>query len=193
MEMRTTYTNTFKTTALLAPRIFKPVTSPECWLLIFILFIQLRYINQSITSWTQVVLNWQLIGLCLLFRSATLTLEVGSLGRSYNLVLMTSKWYIPVKNTLGRSAAVSCEGQLILLWETKFSVVLNLVRALHKFDSRPVTNWTANKWRPMKSVRDMFLKGCVCFLCRFRRETLSRPKHYSWVTISISNLHTTVV
>lgn len=185
METRTIYTNTFKTTALLAPRIFKPVTSHEFWLLIFILFIQLCYINQSIISWTQVVFNWQLIGLCWLFRSMTLTFKVCLLGRPDRLMLMTSKWYIPVKNTLGRSAAVSCEGELILLWETKFSVVLNLVRALHKFDSRPVTDRTANNWQPKKSVRDMFLKISVYFLCRFRRQTLSRPKHYSWVTIII--------
>jgi len=70
-----------------------------------------------------------------------LTLVVGSLGRSDRLFLMTSKCdiYTPVKNTLGRSAAVNGEGELIQLLEALFYVVLYLVRAARKFDSKPVT------------------------------------------------------
>ena len=67
-----------------------------------------------------------------------MTLIVGSLGKLDRFFLMTSKRYTPVKNTLGRSASVNGEGELIRLLETKFSVVLYLVRAVHKFDSRPL-------------------------------------------------------
>jgi len=78
---------------------------------------------------------------------------------------------------LGRSPAVNGEGESIQLLEAIFSVVLYLVRAAHKFDSRPVTKWTCNKWRPAKSVRDMFLTRSVCFLCRHLRETMDPHPH----------------
>jgi hypothetical protein len=103
----------------------------------------------------------------------TLTLVVGSLGRSDRLFTMTSKWHTPVKNILNCSR--KRWGRVNSVIRDKFSVVLYLVRVVHKFDSRPFTKWTRNKWRPVKSVRDMFLTRSVCFLCRHLRETMDPP------------------
>lgn len=58
------------------------------------------------------------------------------------------------------------EGELIELLETQFSLLLYEVRAVHKFDSRPVTKCTCDKWRPAKSARDMFLTRLYVFSVR---------------------------
>ena len=74
-------------------------------------------------------------------------------GKSERQILMTINPCIPVKNVLGWSAFVSCEGELLLLCDTAFSVIFCLVRGVRKFDSRLVTNWTPNKWPLVYSNR----------------------------------------
>jgi len=86
---------------------------------------------------------------------------------------------IPVKNTLGWSAVVSCKEGLIQLHETQCSVVFYLAKAVRIFDSRLVTNWKPNKRQSVKSAPQQATtwdKG--------PRHTLLRPRLFSWVTIS---------
>jgi len=58
---------------------------------------------------------------------------------------------------------VSCEDKL-LLGEIEPSDVFSLVD-VHKFDSRLVTYWTRNEWRPVESdghvFRAGYLRACI--------------------------------
>ena len=60
---------------------------------------------------------------------------------------VTGETDISDKNTLARNAVWCYEGELIILCETEFFVAFCVVRALHEFDSRLLTNRTPNKWR----------------------------------------------
>jgi len=86
---------------------------------------------------------------------------------------------IPVNNTMGWSAVVSCKEGLIQLHETQCSVAFYLAKAVRIFDSRLVTNWKSNKRQSVNSVPQQATtwdKGPPT--------TLLRPRLLSWVTIS---------
>ena len=59
---------------------------------------------------------------------------------------------IPVQNTVGWSAVVSCEGKYTLKREKEFSAAFELVTAVHKLDSTPVGHQTPIKWWPMEVI-----------------------------------------
>jgi hypothetical protein len=63
-------------------------------------------------------------------------------------MFLVSNGCIPITNTLGRNAVMSCEGRLILLCKTE----LHLVTAVHKFDSRLIVIQTSNKRQPAKDI-----------------------------------------
>lgn len=72
--------------------------------------------------------------------------------------------------SLCSSAVMSSACGFIIL----FSVVLYLVRSVHKFFSRLVLSWTPNTWQPVESDSCsegvMFLTGQICFLHRVSLE-----------------------
>lgn len=68
-----------------------------------------------------------------------------ALGTAHRPSFATSIWFTPVTNKLGWSAVLIYVYDITLL----FSVVFYMVTAVHKFDFRPVTSETPNKWRPV--------------------------------------------
>jgi hypothetical protein len=56
-----------------------------------------------------------------------LTLAVFLQWEADHHMFITSNLHIPLENTLGRSAVMSCEGELLLLCKTEFSLVFSLV------------------------------------------------------------------
>ena len=64
---------------------------------------------------------------------------------------------IPINNTLGYSAVVSCENEFILLCEMEFSVVLYSMglELCINLTVDFVVKKNPNKWRPMSSDRDL--------------------------------------
>jgi hypothetical protein len=69
-------------------------------------------------------------------------------------MLVNTNLCIPLRTKTGWSAVVSCEGKLILLCESEFTVVLYLFRTVYRTDSRIVINWKPNKWRPKGGDRN---------------------------------------
>ena len=51
-------------------------------------------------------------------------------------LFITSNLHIPLENTLGRSAVMSCEGELLLLCKIEFSLVFSLVGVVHTVTSQ---------------------------------------------------------
>ena len=74
------------------------------------------------------------------------------LGKAEPTLFLTSKRCVPVKNTLGRSAVIFCEHEVI-----QFSVVFCAVRAQHQFD---FITWTPEIWRPVE--RSACSDGLMC-------------------------------
>ena len=72
--------------------------------------------------------------------------QVIARGMEDRLLFVTNNRWIPVKNTLGWSAVVFFEYEIIQL----FSVLLGVVGTGHKCDLRRVTNEIPNKWRLME-------------------------------------------
>ena len=64
---------------------------------------------------------------------------------------VTGETDISDKNTLTGNAVGCYEGKLIILCDTEFFVKFCVVRLLHEFDSRLLTNWTPNKWQPVEN------------------------------------------
>ena len=56
-------------------------------------------------------------------------------------VFITSNLLIPLENTLGRSAVMSCEGELLLLCKIEFSLVFSLVGVVHTLTSQACCKW----------------------------------------------------
>jgi hypothetical protein len=86
---------------------------------------------------------------------------------------------IPINNTLGWSAVVSCKEGLIQLHETQCSNMFCLAKPVSIFDSRLVTNWKPNKRQSVRSVSQQATtwdKGPP--------PTLLRPRLFYWVTSS---------
>jgi hypothetical protein len=66
----------------------------------------------------------------------------------------------------GWSAAASCDGQVVKICETEFSVAFYLVSSVHTFHFMLALQ-TPNKWRPMESDRDLHVfDRPMCFLCK---------------------------
>ena len=55
----------------------------------------------------------------------------------------------------GWSAVGLCEGELIVLQEAEFRVVISAVRPLRKFDCTFFVDCRPNKYRPMANDRDL--------------------------------------
>lgn len=84
-------------------------------------------------------------------------------SRRQIITFITSNLCIPLENTLGRSAVMSCEGELLLLCKIEFSLVFPLELCV-QLPLRLVVNRTLNKWCLVES--NMLLEGSVCFLCK---------------------------
>jgi len=142
------------------------------------------------------VISWQWY--LSLLSSTTLSLEVVFAGGGQTAnYLWPATDVFRLKEAMGLSAVVSCVGELIPLWETEFSDVLNLVRAVHKSDSLRIFINRTHKSDDQSKVTDMVLTGSMCFLCQALSgnkgppPTLSRSKLYSSLTISIWPRHRT--
>jgi hypothetical protein len=64
-------------------------------------------------------------------------------GKADSPLFVTSNRCTPAKHTLGSSLVAFCASEITQL----FSVIFYVVRAVHKFEFRFVTNRIPNKWR----------------------------------------------
>jgi len=71
------------------------------------------------------------------------------------------------QNTLSWSAAMSLEGELLLICEIQFSVGFYVIRTVHIFDYSRVINWTANKQRLVESDGHIFWRDPYVFSASF--------------------------
>jgi len=90
-----------------------------------------------LTTWGATNVEW---GIC------SWLWQLFARGMEDRLLFVTNNRWIPVKNTLGRSAVVFFEYEIIQL----FSVLLWVAGAAHKFYFRRITNEIPNKWRLME-------------------------------------------
>jgi hypothetical protein len=90
----------------------------------------------------------------------------------------------------GWRAVVSCDDEEVLLCVAGSSVAFTLVRFAYTFYTVLVTNLEPNKWQPVGSYRVLRFWQDLCFFLQVSPghhktpPTLSKPKLYSWVTIS---------
>ena len=129
------------------------------------------HLKYNETDWGVCIWPWQLFAL----RKADCPIFVTSNGR------------IPLKNTIGWSAApfFACEITQF------FPVVICVVRTVHKFEFRIVINQTPNKWRPVErmscSNRDSYFWHdlCICLRqCSWVFRDYSHDVQVGWILLS---------